>query len=67
MTVATLNSYIQSKLIQTLLFFKEGNFNKERVSKRLSEKVSFGSVSTGEVVADYVQQRLSQSLQDHVG
>ena len=30
-------SYIQSKLIQTLLFFKEGNFNKERVAKRLSE------------------------------
>ena len=56
-------SYIQSKLIQTLLFFKEGNFNKERVAKRLSENVRLGSASTGEVVADYVQQRLSQSLQ----
>ena len=56
-------SYIQSKLIQTLLFFKEGNFSKERVAKRLSENVRLGSASTGEVVADYVQQRLSQSLQ----
>ena len=56
-------SYIQSKLIQTLLFFKEGNFSKERVAKRLSEKVRLGSVSTGEVVADFVQERLSQSLQ----
>lgn len=56
-------SYIQSKLIQTLLFFKEGNFSKERVAKRLSEKVCLGSVSTGEVVADFVQERLSQSLQ----
>ena len=26
-------SYIQSKLIQTLLFLKKGNFNKERVAK----------------------------------
>ena len=61
-----LNYYIeniQSKLIQTLLFFKEGNFSKERVAKRLSENVRLGSASTGEVVADYVQQRLSQSLQ----
>lgn len=56
-------SYIQSKLIQTFLFFKEGNFSKERVAKRLSEKVRLGSVSTGEVVADFVQERLSQSLQ----
>ena len=56
-------SYIQSKLIQTLLFFKEGNFSKERVAQRLSENVRLGSASTGEVVADYVQQRLSQSLQ----
>lgn len=56
-------SYIQSKLIQTFLFFKEGNFSKERVAKRLSENVRLGSVSTGEVVADFVQERLSQSLQ----
>ncbi|MFR3236885.1 MAG: phosphoenolpyruvate carboxylase, partial [Streptococcus thermophilus] len=42
-------SYIQSKLIQTLLFFKEGNFSKERVAKRLSENVRLGSASTGEV------------------
>ena len=56
-------SYIQSKLIQTFLFFKEGNFSKERVAKRLSENVRLGSVSTGEVVADFVHDRLSQSLQ----
>lgn len=56
-------SYIQSKLIQTLLFFKAGNFSKERVAKRLSENVRLGSVSTGEVVADFVHDRLSQSLQ----
>ena len=56
-------SYIQSKLIQTLIFFKEGNCTNESVAKRLSENVRLGSASTGEVVADYVQQRLSQSLQ----
>ena len=56
-------SYIQSKLIQTLLFFKAGNFSKERAAKHLSENVRLGSVSTGEVVADFVHDRLSQSLQ----
>ena len=56
-------SYIQSKLIQTLLFFKAGNFSNERAAKRLSENVRLGSVSTGEVVADFVHDRLSQSLQ----
>ncbi|CAD0142721.1 phosphoenolpyruvate carboxylase [Streptococcus thermophilus] len=56
-------SYIQSKLIQTLHFFKAGNFSKERAAKRLSENVRLGSVSTGEVVADFVHDRLSQILQ----
>ena len=56
-------SYIQSKLIQTLLFFKEGNFSKESIAKRVSKNVRVDSVSTGEVVADFVQERLSQSLQ----
>lgn len=56
-------SYIQSKLIQTLHFFKAGNFSKERAAKRLSENVRLGSVSTGEVAADFVHDRLSQILQ----
>ena len=50
-------------MIQTLLFFKAGNFSNERAAKRLSENVRLGSVSTGEVVADFVHDRLSQSLQ----
>ena len=43
-----------SALIQTLLFFKEGNFTKESVAKRLSENVRLGSASTGMRISSFL-------------
>ncbi|MGT2908179.1 phosphoenolpyruvate carboxylase [Streptococcus dentiloxodontae] len=53
-------SYIQAKLIQTLIFLKEGSFDRENIAERAASHLS--NPVRGEVIGDYVQKRLSQSL-----
>lgn len=61
--------YIQSKLIQTLLYLKEGNFSSDgqRLTDRAEEKLSAKanlSVSNkgGEIIPNYIQSRISETL-----
>ena len=61
--------YIQSKLIQTLLYLKEGKFSSDgqRLTDRAEEKLSAKanlSVSNkgGEIIPNYIQSRISETL-----
>ena len=61
--------YIQSKLIQTLLYLKEGNFSNEgqrltdRAEKTLSAKTTPSLSNKGrEIIPNYIQSRISETL-----
>jgi len=61
--------YIQSKLIQTLLYLKEGNFSNEgqrftdRAEKTLSTKTTPSVSNKGrEIIPNYIQSRISETL-----
>ena len=61
--------YIQSKLIQTLLYLKEGNFSNEgqrltnRAEKTLSAKTTPSVSNKGrEIIPNYIQSRISETL-----
>ena len=61
--------YIQSKLIQTLLYLKEGNFSNEgqrftdRAEKTLSIKTTPSVSNKGrEIIPNYIQSRISETL-----
>jgi len=61
--------YIQSKLIQTLLYLKEGNFSNEgqrltdRAEKTLSAKTTTSVSNKGrEIIPNYIQSRISETL-----
>jgi len=61
--------YIQSKLIQTLLYLKEGNFSNEgqrltdRAEKTLSAKTTPSLSNKGrEIIPNYIQSRFSETL-----
>ena len=61
--------YIQSKLIQTLLYLKEGNFSNEgqrftdRDEKTLSTKTTPSVSNKGrEIIPNYIQSRISETL-----
>ena len=61
--------YIQSKLIQTLLYLKEGNFSNEgqrltdRAEKTLSAKTTPSlSNKVREIIPNYIQSRISETL-----
>ena len=61
--------YIQSKLIQTLLYLKEGNFSNEgqrftdRAEKTLSNKTTPSVSNKGrEIIPNYIQSRISETL-----
>ena len=61
--------YIQSKLIQTLLYLKEGNFSNEgqrltdRAEKTLSAKTTLSLSNKGrEIIPNYIQSRISETL-----
>ena len=61
--------YIQSKLIQTLLYLKEGNFSNDgqrltdRAEETLSAKVNLSVSNKGrEIIPNYIQSRISETL-----
>lgn len=61
--------YIQSKLIQTLLYLKEGNFSNEgqrltdQAEKTLSAKTTPSVSNKGrEIIPNYIQSRISETL-----
>ena len=61
--------YIQSKLIQTLLYLKEGNFSNEgqrltdQAEKTLSAKTTPSLSNKGrEIIPNYIQSRISETL-----
>lgn len=61
--------YIQSKLIQTLLYLKEGNFSNEgqrltdRAEKTLSAKTTPSVSNKGrEIIPNYIQSRIGETL-----
>ncbi|KJQ58302.1 phosphoenolpyruvate carboxylase [Streptococcus gordonii] len=61
--------YIQSKLIQTLLYLKEGNFSNDgqrltdRAEKTLSAKTTPSLSNKGrEIIPNYIQSRISETL-----
>ncbi|VTS23176.1 phosphoenolpyruvate carboxylase [Streptococcus gordonii] len=61
--------YIQSKLIQTLLYLNEGNFSNEgqrltnRAEKTLSAKTTPSVSNKGrEIIPNYIQSRISETL-----
>ena len=61
--------YIQSKLIQTLLYLKEGNFSSDgqrltdRAEETLSAKASISVSNKGrEIIPNYIQSRISETL-----
>lgn len=61
--------YIQSKLIQTLLYLKEGNFSTDgqrltdRAEEKLSAKTSLSVSNKGrEIIPNYIQSRISETL-----
>ena len=61
--------YIQSKLIQTLLYLKEGNFSNEgqrftdRAEKTLSTKTTPSVSNKGrEIIPNYIRSRISETL-----
>ena len=61
--------YIQSKLIQTVLYLKEGNFSTDgqrltdRAEEKLSAKTSLAVSNKGrEIIPNYIQSRISETL-----
>ncbi|WP_314365731.1 phosphoenolpyruvate carboxylase [uncultured Streptococcus sp.] len=61
--------YIQSKLIQTLLYLKEGNFSTDgqrltdRAEETLSAKTNLSVSNKGrEIIPNYIQSRISETL-----
>ena len=61
--------YIQSKLIQTLLYLKEGNFSSDdqrltdRAEEKLSAKANLSVCNKGrEIIPNYIQSRISETL-----
>ena len=61
--------YIQSKLIQTLLYLKEGNFSNagqrltDRAEETLSTKTNLSVSNKGrEIIPNYIQSRISETL-----
>ena len=61
--------YIQSKLIQTLLYLKEGNFSTDgqrltdRAEETLSTKTNLSVSNKGrEIIPNYIQSRISETL-----
>ena len=61
--------YIQSKLIQTLLYLKEGNFSTDgqrltdRAEEKLSAKANLSVSNKGrEIIPNYIQSRISETL-----
>ncbi|MCY7041290.1 phosphoenolpyruvate carboxylase [Streptococcus sanguinis] len=61
--------YIQSKLIQTLLYLKEGNFSTDgqrltnRTEEKLSAKANLSVSNKGrEIIPNYIQSRISETL-----
>ena len=61
--------YIQSKLIQTLLYLKEGNFSSDgqrltdRAEEKLSAKANLSISNKGrEIIPNYIQSRISETL-----
>ena len=61
--------YIQSKLIQTLLYLKEGNFSNDgqrltdRAEEKFSAKANLSVSNKGrEIIPNYIQSRISETL-----
>lgn len=61
--------YIQSKLIQTLLYLKEGNFSNDgqrltdRAEEKLSAKANLSVSNKGRgIIPNYIQSRISETL-----
>ena len=61
--------YIQSKLIQTLLYLKEGNFSTDgqrltdRAEEKFSAKANLSVSNKGrEIIPNYIQSRISETL-----
>ena len=61
--------YIQSKLIQTLLYLKEGNFSSDdqrltdRAEEKFSAKANLSVSNKGrEIIPNYIQSRISETL-----
>lgn len=61
--------YIQSKLIQTLLYLKEGNFSSDgqrltdRAEEKFSAKTNLSVSNKGrEIIPNYIQSRISETL-----